>query len=115
MAHANLMAAAVWSLQHQDSASYIAEFIQDLAQLVEDLAPEEILRDINEDRLVSGFPEIKTIDLVEVELSELKESMRKVIIDLPRQHIASQTVGSDDQSGRWRKRWGTVSISRADR
>ncbi len=81
LAHANLMAAAIGSLHHQASASYIAEFIQDFAQLVEDLTPEEILRDINEDRLVSGFPEIKTVDLVQDEISELKRFYRSVIID----------------------------------
>jgi hypothetical protein len=75
------MAAVLGSFNYQDSVSDIAEFMQEFAQLVEALSPEEILRDINEDRLVSGFPEIKTVDLVQDEISELKRFYRNVIID----------------------------------
>lgn len=80
LAHANLVAAAFAILDDRNSSSEIAEFILEFAQVVEELEPQHILRDINEDRLVSRFPEIKTIDLVEAELAELKKYYRKVII-----------------------------------
>ncbi len=81
LAHANLMAAVFASLNDQNSTPEVAEYIQEFAQVVEKLEPQEIQRDVNEDRLVSGFPEISTIDLVEDELTELKKYYRKVIIE----------------------------------
>lgn len=72
LAHLNLLAAAFEVVDGNDSADDISEFIQEIALLVDDLSAENVLRDINEDRAVSGFPEVKDIDQVESELSERK-------------------------------------------
>ncbi len=56
-----------------------SNFILEVAYLVEDLKPEDVLRDINEDRAVSGFPEIKSLEQIEFELIERKRYYRNVI------------------------------------
>ncbi len=81
LAHLNLLAAAFEAVDGNDSAEDVAEFIQEIAYLVEDLSTEQVLRDINEDRSVTGFPEVKSIDHVEAELSERKRYYRNAIKD----------------------------------
>ena len=81
LAHLNLLAAAFEAVDADDSADDVAEFIQEMAYLVDDLSSEQVLRDINEDRAVSGFPEVKGIDQVEAELSERKRYYRTAIKD----------------------------------
>lgn len=81
LAHLNLLAAAFEAVDGNDSADDIAEFIQEMAHLVDDLSAEQVLRDINEDRSVSGFPEVKGVDQVEAELSERKRYYRNAIKD----------------------------------
>jgi hypothetical protein len=81
LAHANLMAAAFEAVDANDDAEDIAEFIQEMAYLVDDLSVDGVMRDINEDRAVSGFPEVKTEDQVEAELAERKRYFRNAIKD----------------------------------
>lgn len=81
LAQANLMAAAFEGVGDQDDPDDVAEFIQEMACLVEDLAVEVVARDINEDRAVSGFPEIKNPEQVERELGERKRYYRNAIKD----------------------------------
>lgn len=79
LAHLNLLAAAFEAVDGSDSADDVAEFIQEMAYLVDDLSADQVLRDINEDRSVSGFPEVKGVDQVEAELSERKRYYRNAI------------------------------------
>jgi hypothetical protein len=79
LAHLNLLAAIFEAVDGNDLAGDVAEFIQEMAYLVDDLSAEQVLRDINEDRLVSGFPEVKAVDQVEAELSERKRYYRNAI------------------------------------
>ncbi len=79
LAHLNLLASAFESVDGNDSADDVAEFIQEMANQVDDLFAEQVLRDINEDRAVSGFPEVQSIDQVEAELSERKRYYRNAI------------------------------------
>lgn len=81
LAHLNLLAAAFDAVDGNDSADDVAEFIQEMAYLVDDLSADQILRDINEDRSVSGFPEVRGADQVEAELSERKRYYRNAIKD----------------------------------
>ena len=81
LAHLNLLASAFEAVDGNDSADDVAEFIQEMACLVDDLSSEQVLRDINEDRAISGFPEVKGIDQVEAELSERKRYYRNAIKD----------------------------------
>ena len=81
LAHMNLLAAAFEAVDGNDSSEDVAEFIQEMAYLADDLSAEQVLRDVNEDRSVSGFPEVRGIDQVEAELSERKRYYRNAIKD----------------------------------
>lgn len=81
LARLNLMAAALDAIDSKCSAEYVSEFIQEMAHLVDDLSVDEVMRDISEDRAVSGFPEIKGIDQIEAELSERKRYFRNASKD----------------------------------
>jgi len=81
LAHANLMAAAFEAVGDKDDPDDIAEFVQELAYLAESLDVQEVERDINEDRSVSGFPEIKSADQIQAELGERKRYYRNAIKD----------------------------------
>jgi hypothetical protein len=80
LAQCNLMAAAFEAVNANDQAEYIAEFIQELAYLADDLDLNDIVRDINEDRAISGFPEIRD-DQIEHEILERKRFFRSAIKD----------------------------------
>ena len=79
LAHLNLMAAAFEAVGGQDKADDVAEFVQEMAFLVDELSAEQILRDINEDRSVSGFPQVQGVEQIEAGLSERKRYYRNCI------------------------------------
>lgn len=79
LARLNLMASAFETVKDDHDPDDLAEFIQEVAHLAEELYPEEVLRDINEDRAVSGFPEVKSVEQIEEELSERKRYYRNAI------------------------------------
>ena len=81
LAHCNLLAAAFEAIPSSHPPEDVAEFIQELAVLVDDLDVDEVIRDINEDRTISGFPEVKGADQVEAELAERKRYFRAAIKD----------------------------------
>jgi len=56
-------------------------FIQEIAALLEGLDVDEVRRDINEDRAVSGFPEITSGERIESELAERKRAIRNAVRD----------------------------------
>jgi hypothetical protein len=73
------MAAAFEALGAQLRPNDLAEFILEMALRVDELDPEEILHVINEDRAVSGFPEVRGADQVESEVAERKRYFRNAI------------------------------------
>jgi hypothetical protein len=81
LAHLNLLAAAFESVNGEHNADDLAGFIMETAYLAEELSPEDVLRDINEDRAVSGFPEVRALDQIEAELSARKRYYRIAIKD----------------------------------
>lgn len=81
LAHLNLLAAAFESVNGEHDADDLAGFIMETAYLAEDLSLGDILRDINEDRAVSGFPEVRALDQIEAELTERKRYYRMAIKD----------------------------------
>tara|TARA_R110002124_G_C8965360_1_gene514477 strand:+ start:788 stop:2272 length:1485 start_codon:yes stop_codon:yes gene_type:complete len=101
LAHLNLLASAFEAIDGNDSADDVAEFIQEMAYLVDDLSAERVLRDINEDRSISGFPEVKGIEQVEAELSERKRYYRNAIKDalnrLPPASLVDAMTAAVDQ------------------
>lgn len=81
LAHLNLLAAAFEAVDGEHDADDLAGFIMEAAYLAEELSPAEVLRDINEDRAVSGFPEVRALDQVDAELTERKRYYRGAIKD----------------------------------
>lgn len=81
LAHLNLLAAAFESVDGEHDPDDLAEFIAETAYLAEELSSEDVLRDINEDRAVSGFPEVRALDQIEAELTERKRYYRGTIKD----------------------------------
>ena len=81
LAHLNLLAAAFEAVDGEHDADDLAEFIMETAYLAEELSPEDVLRDLNEDRAVSGFPEVRALDQIEAELNERKRYYRIAIKD----------------------------------
>lgn len=81
LAHLNLLAAAFEAVDGEQDADDLAEFIMETAYLAEELSPEDVLRDLNEDRAVSGFPEVRALDQIEAELNERKRYYRIAIKD----------------------------------
>ena len=81
LAHVNLLAAAFDAVDAEHDTEDLASFIQEVAYLADELDPEDILRDINEDRAVSGFPEVRALDQISAELAERKRYYRSAIKD----------------------------------
>ncbi len=78
LAHANLMAAA-FEVMGEISPQQVSTYINQLASLVEYCSEEDVRRDINEDRAISGFPEIKSAEAVHEELNNRKRYFRDVV------------------------------------
>ena len=110
LAHVNLMAAAFETIGDQDAPDDVAAFIQEIGDLVECLTVDDILRDINEDRAISGFPEIKSGEQVESEITERKRYFRNAIkealnrlppaslIEVMTEAVDAATGGGEDQA-----------------
>lgn len=79
LAQLNVLAAAFETLSGDHDPSDIVEFIQEIAQVAEGLDPSEVMRDINDDRIASGFQEVRAIDQIEAELTERRRYCRTVI------------------------------------
>lgn len=75
LAHCNLTEAAIYSLGQKSRAEDAIHFIDSLTALSESLDREEILKEINEDRAVSGFPEVGSADLVEGEMRDRRRAL----------------------------------------
>lgn len=70
LAKANLLAAAIDLLDPEIDADLWCDWIVKFAYTVDMIVPVDVLREINEDRSVSGFPEVKGTEQIEVELRE---------------------------------------------
>ena len=78
VARANLLAAGLSRLP-DCSSDDIAEWILEIALAFEDIDPEELSVILNEERFVSGFPEITDLSAVEAEIQERRHHYRQVI------------------------------------
>lgn len=78
IARANLLAAGLSRLSNYTSDD-VAEWIIEIAWAFEDIEPEELSGIINEERIVSGFPEVTDLSAVETEIQERRRHYRQVI------------------------------------
>ena len=77
---ANLLAAGLSRLP-VSKPDDVAEWILALARAFDKIAPDELCAVINEERIASGFPEVKDLSMVEVEIQERRRHYRQVIKD----------------------------------
>lgn len=78
LAHTNLMAAALEGTENQVSSRTMSQLIEQIASLIERCKVDDIVRDINEDRTIAGFPLVKTAQ-VETEFADRTRSYRNMI------------------------------------
>ncbi|MBU5612873.1 hypothetical protein [Geomonas azotofigens] len=78
IARANILAAALTRLPEYN-ADVVAEWILEISWAFEDLVPDELRVIINEERVVSGFPEVSDLSAVEAEIMERRRHYRQVI------------------------------------
>lgn len=87
LAHCNVLSALFDAVDAQLPSHKVEAMILDMANFVDELGPEDILREINEDRTVSGFPELRGVDQIEEQLAERKRHYRKAVqVALSRLH-----------------------------
>ena len=79
LARANLLAAGLSRLTGTNDSEEIAEWILELAWAFEHVDPEDLCTIINEERVVSGFPEVTDISAVEAEIQGRRIYYRQVI------------------------------------
>lgn len=78
IARANLLAAGLARLPDHN-ADDVAEWILELAWAFEEVDPDELSVIINEERIVSGFPEVSDPSAVEAEIQERRRHYRQVL------------------------------------
>jgi hypothetical protein len=92
LASANLMASAVLALDPALPEREWVRCIVVLAKAVDSISAEAVLADINEDRTVAGFTEVRSVEAVEEGLAErrreYRECLRKALDTLPPQKLA---------------------------
>lgn len=81
LAHANLAAAAFEIMTERTEPKAFAALVMEMAEVVDELDVDDIMRDINEDRAVSGFPEVTSAEAIEAELVERRRHYRTAIKD----------------------------------
>ena len=79
LANANLLAAAFEILDPELSVSEWCDWIIDFAYTVDSIDPKDVLREINTDRSVSGFSEVKSLEQIEVELEARRSHYTETI------------------------------------
>lgn len=78
VAQANLLAAALASLVEFKS-DRLAQWILKISWAFEDIDPESLRIVINEERVVSGFPEVSDLSIIEAEVQERRRHYRQII------------------------------------
>ena len=101
LAHANLLAAAFETMDSSHVPDDVATFVQELAYLADKLSAEVVRRDINEDRTVSGFPLVTSLDQIETELLErrrhFRDAIKRGLNELPASSLVKAlTIATDD-------------------
>jgi len=78
LARANVIAAAFETLPNYKPDD-VAQWILEIARAFEEIDSEELRVIINEERVVSGFPEVADLSVVEAEIQERRRFYRQVI------------------------------------
>lgn len=86
----NLLVAGFELVGPSSTAAQIAELICEIAKAADLVEPDQVMQDINEDRTISAFAEVKSVDLIQEEIAEhrrhcrnvLKETLNRLATDL---------------------------------
>ncbi|MCF7990941.1 MAG: hypothetical protein K9M02_10915 [Thiohalocapsa sp.] len=102
-ARANLLAAALVSSVHL-KPDLLVQWILEISWAFEQINPEDLRRIINDDRVVSGFPEVSDLSSVEAEIQERRRHYRQVIKSAldnlsPRDLVEAVTVAVESATG----------------
>lgn len=81
LVRANLFSAAFAALDPETDVSVWIDSIKDLALAVDRIDAEALLREINEDRGLAGFPAVPDVESVAAELGKLRHIYRTRILD----------------------------------
>lgn len=92
LARANLMAAALELVEHDEPVASIAEFIRSFGSVVESIIAADVMRDVNEDRAISGFPEVRSVDAIEDVLVDRRKTYRSALKSLLEKMDASKQI-----------------------
>ena len=92
LAHLNLSSAALEAIDENHDSSDLIDFICQFANLVDSFDAESVMRDINEDRVVAGFPVIQSISKVEDEFTKIRRNYQRMIRDCVNQFDSSQVI-----------------------
>ncbi len=95
IARANLLAAGLARLP-ENNADDVAEWILEISWAFEDLDSEDLSVIINEERVVSGFPEVSDLSTVEAEIQERRryylQVIKSVIDNLPSKDLVESVT-----------------------
>lgn len=72
LAKCNLIDSVIKISSHTNRPEDLASVVAELGEVFDEIRVADVLRDINEDRLVSGFPEVIASDAIDAELADRK-------------------------------------------
>lgn len=106
LARANVLAGGLELLSGDAPIDAIAYFLLEFAKAVETIQPKDVLREINEDRQVAGFPPVSGLEPIEEALAE-RRKVYSVAIKAALDSLASEklvtvltaTISTATQSG----------------
>jgi hypothetical protein len=79
LVQANLIAAAIERFDPDLDVQDWAAWVCTLSEMVDEIHAPHVLKTINEDRSVAGFPEVQSLDLVEEELAAQRRRLTEVV------------------------------------
>src|SRR5262245_56160175 len=79
VAHANLMASAVLALDPALSEVGWVVSIMAFGKAVEAISADAVLADVNQDRIVAGFTEVRSVEAIEEGLGERRREYRECL------------------------------------
>lgn len=80
LARANLLSAAFDGLKPAINTDEWVQWLLDLAYTIEEIDLEEVIRDINEDRMIAGLTEIKSLTILEDEFTTHRRNYQETVI-----------------------------------
>jgi len=104
LARANLLASAIVGLTADQADADWSYAILALGRVVDEIGVETVLRDLNEDRKVAGFVEIRSVEAVEEGLADrrrkYRDCIKRALDNLPPQKLAKVCADAVDEATR---------------